>query len=154
MQTEEESFIVLEETPSMLQFSLLNSPDYHTEKSSLYDTHCSIGSDIQKSNKTHMKIDKNLQDVENYLSSVSLGSSSTNDQVSPRTTLAQSFLLGDINCDKLKVIKYCIYNVANQIKRIIIFTLTELFSQFELFKRKGRYWEMEKFTTRTQWFKR
>lgn len=123
MSAEEESFIVLDETPSMLQFSLLDSLTLNSEKD-LENNH-SIDSNINTNrsvNNDHtsiltepsMKFDNKIKSTDNDLSFVSLNAESISSVMTqnhqeqsrspPKTTLAQSFLLGDINCDKMKVI--------------------------------------------------
>lgn len=119
----EESFIVLEETPSMLQFSLLDSLTLNSEN--VLENNASIESNINTNgsanNPDHinllaepsMKFDSKIKSTDNDLSFASLNAESIasvmtqNEEKSrspPKTTLAQSFLLGDINCDKMKVI--------------------------------------------------
>lgn len=80
MSVEEDSFIVLDETPSMLQFSMLDSPVCNS-------------TDID---------DKISTIQENDI--VEIEANNTNGCTTKKSTLAQSFLLGDINSDKLKVI--------------------------------------------------
>lgn len=99
--SDEESFIVLEETPSMLQYSLLNSSMSRT----------SIQNETSNGNlliKTESLSDapetKNPIALEKFDTKIPQVDVIKTDPSTPlRTTLAQSFLLGDINCDKMKV---------------------------------------------------
>lgn len=126
----DDSFIVLEETPSMLQFSLLDSSILDTEiTTKSIDTNKSLSSleiNASASSEISTKFNDKIKDAIAELSSEILSTSITktqpvnyissenvlNDvddrqqnQTPPKTTLAQSFLLGDINCDKMKVNK-------------------------------------------------
>lgn len=124
MSAEEESFIVLDDTPSMHQFSLLDSSISESEvilgNNSLFATNI----DNERRNQDSLDVffeapskrNGNLQPATDNLPSVSMkeeGNTPTNNHLSnclvpPNATLAQSFLLGDINCDKMKVNNHCI----------------------------------------------
>lgn len=109
--TDEESFIVLEETPSMLQFSLLDSSMSNTSIKK-DDSNETIPSILQGVNRTEppTKISNPTNgavfEFDSPLSSLSSIKNSMDVYTGKplKTTLAQSFLLGDINCDKIKVI--------------------------------------------------
>lgn len=108
----DDSFIVLEETPSMMQFSLLdasivdtatiatleNGSNVLSEKSNTFNKDLKVGFSSTSSTKS--------QSV-NYLNSTI--EERQRKQTSPKTTLALDFLLGLtssadlINCDKAKV---------------------------------------------------
>lgn len=124
MSTTDDSFIVLEETPSMLQFSLLGTSilDNGTKTNSIDDTKYFSGLEFSPSVTSGCLTDlngaiknsiANLSSVSEYPSTSATKSQSVNidtkigdhqqKQTPPKTTLAQSFLLGDINCDKMKV---------------------------------------------------
>lgn len=90
--TEEESFIVLEETPSMLQFSLLNVSSKDSAPNSLIETKTKNCNNIFCA-----AIESDLPNITNL-------ADENRTSTALKTTLAQSFLLGDINCDKIKVI--------------------------------------------------
>lgn len=92
--TEEESFIVLEETPSMLQFSLLNVSSKDNAPNSLIETRTKNGNNIF------------CAAIESDLPNITNSADENRTSTALRTTLAQSFLLGDINCDKIKVKRY------------------------------------------------
>ncbi|XP_055307839.1 NF-kappa-B essential modulator isoform X2 [Sitodiplosis mosellana] len=118
----DDSFIVLEETPSMLQFSLLNTPGHHPSSllnTSILDTGTiTKGIDTENSSnvlsdaasKFNDEIKESIVDLSSTLSTKSQSVNNINADVDdqqrkqkpPKTTLAQSFLLGDINCDKMK----------------------------------------------------
>lgn len=130
---DEDSFIVIEETPSMLQFSLLDSissnrsneqsAKLHESNASAVDTNSSLFSSALPQTTDSVdampKIDKNVENTSiqsngSMLSNVShVTSAHTNTQKShdgnghftptSNNTLAHSFLLGDINCDIMKV---------------------------------------------------
>lgn len=120
----DDSFIVLEETPSMLQFSLLDSSilDSETLTKSIDTKSLSTIEISASSTKFDDKIKDSIADLSSEFLSTSITKTQPvnyisaenvlNDvddrqktQTPPKTTLAQSFLLGDINCDKMKVNK-------------------------------------------------
>lgn len=104
--TDEESFIVLEETPSMLQFSLLDSLMSNTSIKK-DDSNETIPSILQGVNRTESNPTNGaVFEIDSPLSSLSSIKNSMDVYAGTplKTTLAQSFLLGDINCDKIKVI--------------------------------------------------
>lgn len=123
MSADEESFIVLEETPSMLQFSLLDSLTLNSQNDTL-DSTDTIASNVKingsaisdypsRSQPPSIQNAQQMKSMENdhsfaSLNAENISSMMTQNEVScqtpPKTTLAQSFLLGDINCDKMKVI--------------------------------------------------
>lgn len=106
--TDEESFIVLEETPSMLQFSLLDSLTSNTsnkddsiENSAQNETETTS---IVKMDKQHSPLCNVSKKKDERMNSAIIDSDPPNIVSDPlKATLAQSFLLGDINCDKMKV---------------------------------------------------
>lgn len=123
--TDEESFIVIDETPSMLQFSLLDSltlnstNDLEHENSIASHTNGitsnengNINFNIKPMEQSSIKLENSMRNAENDVSFGSFNADSFQSattqhdligQTPPKTTLAQSFLLGDINCDKMKV---------------------------------------------------
>lgn len=133
MSTDEDlSFVVIEQTPSMLQFSLLDSissecsneqsTKSHETNAIVDDTNSSLFASAlpQTTNSVDVlpKIDKNVENASIHsnglmLSNVSNVSTNTNTQKSyegnghytptSKSSLAHSFLLGDINCDIMKV---------------------------------------------------
>lgn len=129
MSADEDSFIVIEETPSMLQFSLLDSlASKRTNEQDpkldgvLNETTSSLfASALSPSSHTNSvdaspengKKDENISlqsesMMHSIVSNASHGSSkpfkSNGLQTpTPKSTLAHSFLLGDINCDTMKV---------------------------------------------------
>lgn len=121
MSVDEDSFIVIEETPSMLQFSLLDQSSTNnasiTENNSLFET-CSFQQ--QQLDKEIDNTTNNVKSIDSNYASKSTSSSEklfsfsptkqpkSNDSAhtSPNLTLAQSFLLGNINCDTMKVSKF------------------------------------------------
>lgn len=140
MSADEESFIVLEETPSMLQFSLLDSLtlNSHNETLDNTDTIKFNVNIIESATSDHsvrleepsIKFEEQIKSTESDLSFASLNAESISTAMAqsedssktpPKTTLAQSFLLGDINCDKMKVI-------------FTIFVHTNIHIYFKLFK--------------------
>lgn len=134
MSADEESFIVLDETPSMLQYSILDASLLNTE--SIISEHSlnsannlllsnALQNDSQSSSMdTSEKMSANcIASTANDLSRISLNEnqpksvqssfkssqqpvlSEINGRPHPTTTLAQSFLLGAIDCDTMKVRK-------------------------------------------------
>lgn len=132
MSADEESFIVLDETPSMLQYSILDVSSFNTEsiisKNSLYMTNNSSvahslevdgknksieASDLKSSVDTTSTVDDlarmTLNGNVRKSSTNSISSlqqpvlSETNGRQQSKATLAQSFLLGAIDCDTMKV---------------------------------------------------
>lgn len=128
MSADEDSFIVIEETPSMLQFSLLDSitsnrsndqgkkPNDIVDEtnsslfaSALSPSHTNSVEVTSKSDKKDENV--SLHSIEMMHSNVSNASANTHKSFemnglqmpSPKSTLAHSFLLGDINCDIMKV---------------------------------------------------
>lgn len=128
MSADEDSFIVIEETPSMLQFSLLDSiasnrsiepgpklngivdePNSSLFASALPPSHTNSVDVTSKNDKKDEQI--SFQSNEMMHSNVSNASANTPKSFelnglqtpSPKSTLAHSFLLGDINCDIMKV---------------------------------------------------
>lgn len=134
MSTDEESFIVLDETPSMLQYSILDASLLNTEsiisKNSLSSANNSLllnalqendgqTSSTETSEKTNAnRISSTANDLSRICSNENRPKSVQNSFTSSQqavlgeingrphstTTLAQSFLLGAIDCDTMKVI--------------------------------------------------
>lgn len=132
MSADEDSFVVLEETPSMLEFSVLESLSSATERVSASWNRTEknsemINSSLEREND-NIKIlqisdEKPKLGASNIFANLHIGENSSNIQnispndttveilsgtyngesTSPKSTLAHSFLLGDINCDKMKV---------------------------------------------------
>lgn len=115
MSVDEDSFIVIEETPSMLQFSILDESSANSasiiENNSLFET-----------NSLQQQLDKIIDNTANNVKSMDTkyatssseklfsisptkqpNSNDTSAHTSPNLTLAHSFLLGNINCDTMKV---------------------------------------------------
>lgn len=130
MSADEESFIVLDETPSMLQYSILDASLLNTESIISTDSLNSASnlllsnalqndgqsSSIDTSKKTSANCIKStsLNEIQPKLVQSSFKSSQQpvlseinelNGRPHPTTTLAQSFLLGAIDCDTMKVRK-------------------------------------------------
>lgn len=130
MSADEDSFVVLEETPSMLEFSVLESLSSATDcvisnRSPIEKNSEMINSSLQRENDNAKILEKPEQKpkfgTSNIFSNLYIGENSSklqntslNDTTtemmsepynggSPKSTLAHSFLLGDINCDKMKV---------------------------------------------------
>lgn len=133
MSADEDSFIVIEETPSMLQFSLLDSiasnrsiePEsgQKSVNGTVNETNSSLFASALSPSHTNSvdftsRNDKkdeqtSLQSNGMMHSNVSNASASTpkpfelnvlqTPTPTPKSTLAHSFLLGDINCDIMKV---------------------------------------------------
>lgn len=118
----DDSFIVLEETPSMLQFSLLDTSISNNEidTNSMDKSLCTIDINPILLSTSSLKVADQTKDTTNDFSpiakipailpvnNISTESVSNNidknrqqKQTSLNTTLAQSFLLGDINCDRI-----------------------------------------------------
>lgn len=128
MSVTDDSFIVLEETPSMLQFSLLDTSvlDTGTITKSIDTSTLEINRNELAENSTKCidKIKDSIADLSFAIPSTSVNNGSyekvLNDvddhqqkQTPPKTTLAQSFLLGDINCDKMKVSNFSGIVISN-----------------------------------------
>lgn len=128
MSTDEDSFIVIEETPSMLQFSILDSISSNRSNGPSSETNAhvdEINSSLfasalppQPSDGVALtpKIDKNFENTSiksNGMMHSNVSNISAHTQKSlesnglqtssPKSSLAHSFLLGDINCDLMKV---------------------------------------------------
>lgn len=141
MSADEESFIVLDETPSLLQYSLLNSPVIISENDDLSYSHSmtnahdslrsnsSISSenkygiditDNSKKSKEDFELNANLVNMSLNNSAIKKSpinslenntitnqqqavSSELNNSTKPKSSLAQNFLLGDIDCKTMKV---------------------------------------------------
>lgn len=124
MSGDEDSFIVIDETPSMFQFSMLDTQNnqFAIDNSSIFESTQSNGFQLENNKPNHDSHIKHLNDtsggsaslqsIENALISASKPIPSIKEQslkesnvrTSPKTTLAQSFLMGDINSDTIKVI--------------------------------------------------
>lgn len=164
MSADEESFIVLEETPSMLQFSLLDSLTLNsqgdtlesadTTKSSININGSVINGSVvngsastdhpSRSQEPSFQFGNQMKSTESDLSFASLNAESisstmTQNEVKsrtpPKTTLAQSFLLGDINCDKMKVIFNIQFLSMFHEKELLDFSQIFNFFQFTIYHR-------------------
>lgn len=129
MSADEESFIVLDETPSMLQYSILDASLLNTEsiisekslnsannlllsnalqndgQSSSIDTSEKIGTNCTTSTRISLSENQSKSVQSSFKSSQQPVLSEINGRPHPTTTLAQSFLLGAIDCDTMKVRK-------------------------------------------------
>lgn len=84
---------MIDETPSMLQYSLLNTSDIVDDFSEDF-----FERPINRNIAKNKSIDVARQHI--LTNSISIEHDQTTQNT---TTLAQSFLLGDIDCDKIKV---------------------------------------------------
>lgn len=132
MSADEDSFIVLEETPSMLQFSILDTSAVNkqcAENNGLFETNTFLSDN--EIDIGDMRVKQEIVNASNVLNLIETKgenqptavTASTEmkkqmlhevifaHQATPTISLAHSFLLGDINCDKMKVIFALIYNL-------------------------------------------
>lgn len=108
MSGDEESFIVLEETPSLLQYSLCSSITEITDPGSYMQSltlPSNMASVSEESTQTSLPPYEPNGTSKSQQSNGEDDEKESTENGAPKSTLAESFLLGAIDCDTMKVIQ-------------------------------------------------
>lgn len=146
MSADEDSFIVLEETPSMLQFSILDSissnrpieqdTKLHSTNVISDETNTTLFTSAFSQDNQNVDLSSYIDDksveclsmkcdemMQSNVSDISTNTPKSSEVSASHTsisknTLAQSFLLGDIDCDIMKVRRDYTFMVLSEIFRV------------------------------------